>query len=248
MATKIIPAFASVIRNSTGVKQVSNLEQLAILVGIIKQHVRKHMPVVYELIVELWDYAPLQLALATLVEALGKAFDAEFKPFLLTVLPLLLKTFDLHLTDKVCQTQMKILDAFVTFGVGLEEYLQLVIPLIVRTYERMDAPTPLRKRAMQTLQALLLRLNLSDHASRMIHALTRVLREHNNELRTGAMDTLSALLLQMGSDFAVFVPVVQKVSQTADIYRLMLLTYLVSVRHTRLVALPISGGTYCTES
>ena len=181
-------------------KQVYNLEQLAILVGIIKQHVRKHMPVIFELVVDLWDDSALQLALATLIEALGKATDAEFKPFLHNILPHLVRTFDVHLTDRVAQTQMKILDAFLTFGVGLEEYLQLIIPIIVRTYARVDAPTALRKRAMQTLEGMLSRLNLSDYASRIIHALVRVLSEHKNELRTGAMDALCALLLQMGSD------------------------------------------------
>ncbi len=189
-----------------------HLEQLAILVGIIKQHVRNHMPDIFKLVTELWDNISLQLPLVSLVEALGKALDAEFKPFLPTTLPLLLKVFDGEMTDKTANTQIKIFDAFLTFGSNIEEYLQLVIPVVVRTYERADAPLALRKKAIQTVEGLTRRVNFSDYASRIIHPLVRVLAQGGNELKVAVMETLCALIAQLGSDFAIFVPTVNKVS------------------------------------
>ena len=106
-------------------------------------------------------------------------------------------------------TQIKVFDAFLTFGTNIEEYLQLVIPIIVRTYERPDASTALRKRAIQTIDGLSRKVNFSDHASRVIHPLVRVLS--NAELRSTVMETLCSLVVQMGSDFAVFIPTVNKV-------------------------------------
>lgn len=82
---QIIPAFADVARIATARVQVFHLEQLTILVGIIRQHVRKYTTAIFELINELWENQILQLPLASLVEALGKALDAEFKPFLSTL-------------------------------------------------------------------------------------------------------------------------------------------------------------------
>lgn len=188
-----------------------HLEQLTILVGIIKQHVRKYTVDIFELVNELWENQSLQLPLASLVEALGKALDAEFKPFLPNVLPLLLKVFDGDMNDKVASTQMKVFDALLTFGANIEEYLQLVVPILVRTCERPDGPTALKKRAIQTIEGLTRRVNFSDHASRIIHPLVRTIGGPYNELRQAAMDCLCALMLQLGSDFAIFVPTINKV-------------------------------------
>ncbi|KAI6023936.1 hypothetical protein PISMIDRAFT_679672 [Pisolithus microcarpus 441] len=207
---QIIPAFAAVARTSAARLQEFHLQQLAILVGIIKQHVRNYMPEVFGLVTELWENVSLQLPIVSLVEALGKALDAEFKPFLPTILPHLLKVFEGELTDKRMNTQIKIFDAFLTFGSNIEEYLHLVIPVIVKTAERVEASTILRKRAIQSIAHLSQRVNFSDHASRIIHPLVRVLDVPNNELRQAVMDTLCAIVVQLGSDFAVFVPMINK--------------------------------------
>ena len=127
------------------------------------------------------------------------------------VLPRMLRTFDGDLQIKKQNMQMKILDAFLIFGANIEEYSHLVIPVIVRSYERQDASIALRKRAIQTIDGLTQRVNFSDHASRIIHPLVRVLAWPNNELRAVVMDTLSSLIIQLGSDFAVFVPTINKV-------------------------------------
>lgn len=198
-------------RGSAARLQEFHLQQLAILVGIIKQHIRNYMPDVFGLITELWETASLQLPIVSLIEALGKALDAEFKPFLPTILPLILKVFDGELNEKRMNTQIKVFDAFLTFGANIEEYLHLVIPIIVKTYERPDANTALRKRAIQTIDGLSRRVNFSDHASRIVHPLVRVLEKANNELRMAVMDTLCSLVIQLGSDFAIFVPTINKV-------------------------------------
>ena len=188
--------------------QVFRLEQLAILVSIIKQLVRNHTTKNFKLVEDLWDNVLLQLSLIT---SLVKALDAGFRPFIQIILLPILKASEDDLSDKTANTQMKIFDAFLTFGANIEEYLQLVIPLIVKTYERQDASTPLRKKAIHTIEGLTRRVNFSDHASRIIHPLVRVLNTGNNELRQAVLDALCALMLQLGSDFAIFDPTIRKV-------------------------------------
>jgi FKBP12-rapamycin complex-associated protein len=188
------------------------LQQLAILIGIIKQHIRNYMPEVFALITELWDNPSLQLPIVSLIESLGKALDAEFKPCLPSILPLILKVFDGELGGEKQNTQIKIFDAFLTFGANIEEYLHLVIPILVKSYERTDGSNALRKRAIQTIDGLSKRVNFSDHASRIVHPLVRILETSNNELRMAVMDTLCSLVVQLGSDFAIFVPTINKVS------------------------------------
>jgi len=200
-----------VTRTSVARLQEFHLQQLAILVSIIKQHVRNYMPDIFALITELWENVALQLPIVALIESLGRALDAEFKPFLPTILPLILKVFEGGPPDdKRSAVQIKVFDAFMTFGSNIEEYLHLVIPIIVKTYER-DGTTQLRKKAIQTIHGLSRRVNFSDHASRIIHPLVRVLDNSNTELRVSVMETLCSLMMQLGADFAIFVPTVNKV-------------------------------------
>ncbi|KAF7308846.1 Serine/threonine-protein kinase TOR [Mycena kentingensis (nom. inval.)] len=207
---KVIPAFVAVTRSAPARLQEFHLQQLAILVGIVKQHIRSDMVVVFTLVKELWDIPPLQLPLVSLIEALANALAASFKPLLPTVIPLFLRAFDHDMGPKRAQTQSKILEALQTFGAILEEYLYLVIPIIVRTYERSDASTSLRRQAIQTINKLTRHVNFADHASRIIHPLVRVFNGATNELRMSVMETLCSLVIQLGSDFAVFVPMINQ--------------------------------------
>ncbi|KIK61711.1 hypothetical protein GYMLUDRAFT_42743 [Collybiopsis luxurians FD-317 M1] len=207
---QIIPAFANVARNSSARYQEFHLQQLAILVGILKQHIRNYTRDIFDLINYLWENVTLQLPIVSLIEALGKALNAEFKPFLSGIIPLVLRVFDGDLTDKKINTQIKVLDAFQTFGANIEEYLHLVIPVIVKSYERLDGTAALRKKAIQTIDGLSRRVNFSDHASRIVHPLVRVLDNSNQDVRMAVLDTMCSLAIQLGSDFAIFVPTINK--------------------------------------
>ncbi|KAF5387292.1 hypothetical protein D9757_005800 [Collybiopsis confluens] len=206
----IIPAFANVARNSSARYQEFHLQQLAILVGILKQHIRNYTQDVFDLIKDLWENATLHLPIVSLIEALGKALNAEFKRFLSKIIPLVLRVFDGDLTEKKINTQIKVLDAFQTFGANIEEYLHLVIPVIVKSYERLDGTATLRKKAIQTIDGLSRRVNFSDHASRIVHPLVRVLENSTQEVRMAVLDTMCSLAIQLGSDFAIFVPTINK--------------------------------------
>ncbi len=188
------------------------MEQLAILVGILGQHgVRNHATEIFKLVQDLWDSAPLQLPLLSLLEALGEALDLDIKPFIPMVLPLMLKVFEGGLNEPASSTQMKIFDVFLAFGSHIEEYLQIVIPPIVKTYERQDASSLLRKKAVRTIEGLTKRVNPADHTSKIIHSLVRTLNQPNNELRMAVLDALCALMVQIGPDFAIFHSTICKV-------------------------------------
>ncbi|EJD41220.1 atypical/PIKK/FRAP protein kinase [Auricularia subglabra TFB-10046 SS5] len=207
---QIIPAFISVIMTALSTRfQEFHLQQLAILVDIVKQHIRNYLPSIVEMVINLWGSVKLHLSSVQLVEALARALDTEFRPFLLTTVPLLLSVFD---DDTQTQTQVHVLRAFVAFGANLEEYLLLVVPAIVRALDS-DRPTALRRTAAETVGRLARRMDLSDHAARLVHAQARVLAadgEHAAELRSTVMDTMCALLMQLGSDFAVFIPLLTR--------------------------------------
>ena len=65
---------------------------------------------------------------------------------------------------------------------------------------------------METVDKLTLTLDLTEFASRIIHPLVRTL-DSVPELQSTAMDTLCAMVMQMGPKFTIFIPMVQRVIQ-----------------------------------
>ncbi|TIB14647.1 hypothetical protein E3P89_00930 [Wallemia ichthyophaga] len=209
---QIVPAFMGVIRSCAPSLQEFYFQQLAILVSIVKHHIRNFLTDILELIREFWNpNSTLQITIISLIEILAKALEGEFRVHLPVLLPPMLQTFDFELADKRQPTLIRILRAFSVFGSNVEEYLHLVVPAIVKTIERPESTVQLRKAAIITIGQLSRQVNFCDHASRIIHPLARVLSSGPAELRNAAMDILAALVLQLGPDFAVFVPMISKV-------------------------------------
>lgn len=195
-------------------------QNLGQLISMVKQHVRNHLAPIMTTIRDFWtstNNPGLQVIIIDVIQSIALALDAEFKAYLPNLLPLMLQAFDHELNEPRRQNSLiKVLHAFGIFGSSLEEYLHLIIPAIVRTFEQPDVPFVLRKQAMQTVSQLCRKINFADHASRIIHPLARVLSSPAApvELRGHAMDAMCSLLVQMGTDFVLFVPMINKVRST----------------------------------
>lgn len=214
--TQVIPAFLGAMRSaqSGSVQEKYYFENLSKLIKVVGQHIRNHLLPILALIKDSWASGPsLQVILVDLIEKIAVALEGEFKVYLPTLLPQMLTCFDNDFTERRLPSLLRILHAFGIFGANLEEYLHLVIPVIVRTFERYDAPIPLRRHAIQVTGVLCRKINFSDHASRVIHPLTRVLTNAPTELKNEAMDALCSLVSQIGQDFAIFIPMINKVGR-----------------------------------
>ncbi|EGG01362.1 uncharacterized protein MELLADRAFT_117828 [Melampsora larici-populina 98AG31] len=170
----------------------------------------------------------LQTVIVELIDSIAIALESEFRTYLPTLLPLLIDSFDYSNTgsimssialagtvgpasesasnylEKKYQTLHHILKAFQTFGNNLEDYVQLVLPCLIKTIEKPELPLSLRKTAIVTLNMLSKKINLIDQVSRVIHPLIRVINVGNNELRAAAMDAVSSVMIQIGPDFVIF--------------------------------------------
>ena len=208
---QIVPVFLKVIRTCGGGLSEFYYQQLAILISIIKQHVRNYLGDIFALVQEDWDpNANIQLTIVALMEAIARALEGEFKAYLPQLLPNLLQTLGGEVTPKRQPMVLRMLQALNVFGANLEEYMHLVLPVIVTLYERADAPLPVRRAAILTVGQLSRKVNLGDQVSRVIHPLLRVLQSPATELRTPAMDTLTALAVLLGPTYATFIAVVHK--------------------------------------
>ncbi len=207
----IVPSFLSVIRHSPPGRLEPYFNQLSILVTIVRQHIRNFLPQIIALIQDYWHASlPLQGTILQLVEAISKSLEGEFKVYLAQLLPLMLGVLE---TDGVSlrSSLEKVLHTFLVFGSSSEEYMHLIIPAIIRLFENTQQPFSVRKQAIETIGKLSRQVNISDFASRIVHPLTRVIATGEPVLKQTALDTLCALIFQLGRDFIHFVPMVNKV-------------------------------------
>lgn len=207
----IIPSFLTVIRNSPSSKLESYFNQLSILVTIVRQHIRPFLPQILDLVRDHWQAStPLQGTILQLVEAVSRSLEGEFKAYLAGLIPLMLGVFETDSTPRR-QPSEKVLYTFLVFGSSSEEYMHLIIPAVVRLFEKQQQPVSIRKQAIETIGKFSRQVNISDFASRIIHPLARVLSSSEPQLRQPALDTLCALIFQLGRDYIHYVPMMKKV-------------------------------------
>lgn len=184
--------------------------QLAKLIAIVKQHIRNYLDKIFDIIKEFWTpNSPLQPTLILLVEHIAMALGSEFKVYLPQLMPQILRVLA-HDTSKERVVTEKLLFALQKFEDNLDDYMHLVLPSIVKLFDATDCPVNVAKVAMETVDYLSDSLNYSELVSRIIHPLVRSL-ESCPSLRPTAMDTLCALIVQLGRKYNDFIPLVQKV-------------------------------------
>ncbi|KAI1098365.1 FAT-domain-containing protein [Jackrogersella minutella] len=214
---RIIPAFLEVINDCPPSRLESYFNQLATLVSIVRQHIRNYLPQIIDRLHDYWDKSPsLQATILSLVEAISRSLEGEFKIYLASLLPSMLGVLEKDATTKRIPSE-KVLHAFLVFGSSSEEYMHLIIPVVVRTFEKQGQPTFLRKSAIETIGKISRQVNLNDYAAKIIHPLTRILASGESSLRVAALDTLCALIQQLGRDYLHFMGTVTKVLEANQI-------------------------------
>lgn len=214
---RIVPAFLGVIRSSNSTRLESYFNQLATLVSIVRQHIRNYLPDIVELLREFWDTSQsLQTTILSLVEAISRSLEGEFKIYLAGLLPNMLSILEKDQSPQRIPSH-KVFHAFLVFGASSEEYMHLIIPVIVRTWEKSSSPMQLKKAAIETIGKISRQVNLNDFAAKIIHPLTRVLAGFDPALRVAALETLCALIQQLGKDYLHFAGTVNKVLSAQQI-------------------------------
>ncbi|KAI9656704.1 MAG: phosphatidylinositol kinase- protein kinase tor1 [Trizodia sp. TS-e1964] len=209
--SQIIPCFVEVIRNSLPARLESYFNQMSILVTIVRQHIRNYLPDMLKLITDYWQYsAPLQSTILQLVEAIATSLEGEFKVYLAQLLPLMLGVLEQDNSPRRIPSE-KVLHAFLVFGSSSEEYMHLIIPVVVRMFEKPSQPLAIRKQAIETIGKLSRKVNISDYASKIIHPLSRLLASNETALKPAALETLCALIFQLGRDYLHYIPMINKV-------------------------------------
>lgn len=222
---QIIPAFISVIRSSHPARLEQYFSQLSILVIIVKQHIRAHLPDIIKLLRDFWDVnKQVQSTILSLVEAISKSLEGEFKKWLADLLPLMLGAIE-NDNDTRRDVSIRMLHTFLVFGSSGEEYMHMIVPAIVGIFENPLSPSNARRAAIETLGKLSRSVNLTDYASLMIHPLANIISSSEKlattsaerTLKNTALDCVCALIFHLGNDFIHYIPLMERATTAGQI-------------------------------
>lgn len=133
-----------------------------------------------------------------------------FRVYLPDLIPQMLAILHSDYGSDDWEATVQVLHTLEIVGKHLDDYIHLVVPAIVRLTEISYCPVHVRKAAISALARLSFVLSLEDYASRISHPLARIL-ETQVALRDVVMDTLCALVYQLGTNYAIAVPIINKV-------------------------------------
>ncbi|XP_071544223.1 serine/threonine-protein kinase mTOR [Panulirus ornatus] len=209
---QVIPSLLTVIRTSDANFRDFLFQQLAMLIGIVKQHIRNYLDDIIEVLKEFWvtgGKLETTITIITVVESIALAVGTEFKIYLKELVPMILKSCINDSKEK--QVTAKLLLAFQKFGATLEEFLHMILPHIVKLFDASDVPLSVRRTALETVDHFADYLDLSDYTSKIIHPLLRTL-DTSPDLRQQAMDVLCAVATQLGRSYECFIPIVHRIT------------------------------------
>ncbi|KAF2487814.1 TOR1 phosphatidylinositol 3-kinase [Neohortaea acidophila] len=217
----VVPGIVGVLKDAPDGRLEGYFNQLSLLVKIVRQHIRPHLRLILDAVQDHWHRGTtLQATILSLIESIARSLEGEFKIYLARVLPLMLGVLDGDTrSDAGKAACQRVLHAFLIFGSSAEEYMHLIVPVVVRMFDTdRFQPRDIRRVAIETIGKLSKQVNISEFAAKIIHPLARVLAGNESSLRQPALDTLCALVFQLGPDYLHFVPSIEKVLLTHKIH------------------------------
>lgn len=207
---QIIPGIINVMHTCQLSMLKFYFQQLGDIVLIVKQHIRPFLDDIFKVIKEFFNAGSqlnIQVTIINVIQSVSRALDGEFKMYLPEVLTLMIGVFEEDKSAKRSPS-LHVLKSFVVFGSNIEEFVDIIVPHIVKLFE--TGPVELRRAAIETIGRLSKNVMLNDMASRIIHPILRILGQGNIDLRESCINTLTYMLVQLGPEFTVFIPVIKK--------------------------------------
>ncbi|CAH0400987.1 unnamed protein product [Chilo suppressalis] len=243
--SRVTPSLLFVIRNTDNNSfREFLLTQLAQLISVVKIHIRNYLEDIFDMIREYWTPdSQLQPTLIMLVEHITVAIGTEFKIYLRKILPNILRVLK-HDKSKDKILTEKLLLAIQKFENNLDDVLLSVVPAITNLFDGKNIPLSISKLAMETMQHLSMYLYLKPYSAMIIQALAKVL-ENNPTLRATAMNTLCALIIQLGREYIDYIPSVERLLLK---HKIQCPNYIVLVTRLQVISTLASDDDYLDET
>uniref|UniRef100_A0A5S6QLG6 Serine/threonine-protein kinase TOR n=1 Tax=Trichuris muris TaxID=70415 RepID=A0A5S6QLG6_TRIMR len=242
---QVVPHLINLIRSADPTMREFLFQQFGYLVSVVKHHIKPYLSEVFDLIKEFWTpQTPMRLTIIMLLEQLASALGSQFKPYVTSLMPSMLRVF-LHDTSEGRAVTAKLLDALKVTSCALEDHFHMLIPSVLKVAEQRNVPLNVRRSAIETIDVFGESSSLSSFASRIIQTLI-VAMDSSRDLHGCAMDLVCTLLIHMGRDFLPFRRVVDHSVARNHIYHPRYNALLVKVTEVGKVN-PYEDATYKTK-
>ncbi|CAH0725575.1 unnamed protein product, partial [Brenthis ino] len=243
--SRVTPSLLYVIRTTDNYNFREFLfTQLALIISVVKIHIRPYLEDVFDLIREYWTHdSQIQHTLILLVEHITVAIGTEFKIYLRKILPNILRVLKYDNSKDRILTQ-KLLLTIQKFENNLDDVLMSVVPAITGLFDGRNIPTSISILAMKTIEHLSMYLYFKPYSAMLIQELAKVL-ENSPPLRQAAMDTLCALIVQLGREYIDYIPSVDRILSK---YKIQCPNYIVLVTRLQVISTLASDDDYLDET
>lgn len=184
-------------------------KELSVIVNITKgkEIMRKYLTEVFKIVSDFWHTDMLQTILI-FIEDISSSMGDEFKVFLPILIPKLLSVLNSN-NQELC---VRVLRNLELIGSNLDDYLHLITPAVIALVNQSDSDG-IKTASLMTIGRLCRILNFSEFASRIIHPMARLIQLSTTsiELKNNIFNTLCHLIYQLGSDYAMFVPMMNRI-------------------------------------
>ena len=207
---KIIPSFISVMHAAPPSRIDLYFNHLAVLVSIVRHHVRAFVPQLMALIEEYWTVSrQIQITILSLLEELARGIPGEFAGGVGRALPLMVQVLR---EDEGQQRPLseKILQTFLVFGRQAEHYMILILPILVEIIRDPANPQSLRKQAIEVVGKTSRQVNLERYVALILHNVCEVFDGKDQIIKQAAYDCILTLIAQTKFRFVVFSNMVRK--------------------------------------
>eukprot|EP01122_Echinamoeba_exundans_P010671 TRINITY_DN4046_c0_g1_i4.p1 TRINITY_DN4046_c0_g1~~TRINITY_DN4046_c0_g1_i4.p1 ORF type:complete len:2948 (+),score=528.09 TRINITY_DN4046_c0_g1_i4:172-9015(+) len=140
---QIMPPYLQLLKSSEPRFREFLFQQLAVLVSIVKVHLRDYLSDIFDLVKEFWMSQPtanLMMQLAALIEEVCVALNDEYRAYMPRIVPLLLHVLHVESQASDRRRTYRLLKTIELLGSLLDDYVHLFIPPLVSLieFERSD--------------------------------------------------------------------------------------------------------------
>eukprot|EP00835_Amoeboradix_gromovi_P000423 NODE_15_length_42055_cov_0.634117.p1 type:complete len:2332 gc:universal NODE_15_length_42055_cov_0.634117:8372-15367(+) len=200
---QIMPLFLNIVGNCSSSLLEFYLQQLGLLIKIVKQHIRPFLVDLFNLIDSL-SGNHIQIVYLSLLENISYALDGEFKSYIPQITPFINTLLDANITNS--NVVLKALDTLCIFGSSLEAYFHLILPSLLKLLE--SSNDLLISRVISTIGSLSRLIDFSNVTSRIIQPFVRLLS--TNSFINEILPVLTSMAIQLQFDYLPFTSLINK--------------------------------------
>ncbi|CAK9293619.1 unnamed protein product [Gordionus sp. m RMFG-2023] len=176
---KVVPTYLALIKSSDSTREFM-FQQLAIIVTLVKYHMRNYLKEICEGIKNYWEQSvSLQAILISLLHQLALNIGADLRPYISDLLPNFLKVLNYDNSAGRTNTQ-KLLSTFQILGNFFENYIHIILPPIIQITTSSEIPLNVRKTAVETINSFLKCIDMTEFCCTIIHPILSLIDNTNS--------------------------------------------------------------------